>query len=238
MRRYSDFLTMLCIVFGVVIAGLTVYAVFYWYDNYTANKDAEELMAQFENSYIEEEPIENNQVNTEEPVEKPVEQPGEVNNIVNETTKPNTSTGTSYGIGTYYKDKYKIIGIISIPALKIQYPIFNVDNTATLRVGTAAIYPANVEEALNKPGNVVIAGHNYRNSRMFSKLHTLKNGDLIYITNITGQKLKYTVYNNYTANEHDFSYATRDIGEGTEISLTTCTNNASTRTVVWAKVEE
>lgn len=238
MRRYSDFLTMLCIVFSVVIAGLAVYAVCYWYDNYTANKDAEELMSQFENSYIEETPIENNQVNTEEPVEKPIEQPGQANNIVNETTEPTPSTGTSYGIGTYYKDKYKIIGIISIPTLKIQYPIFNVDNTTTLRVGTAAIYPANVEEALNKPGNVVIAGHNYRNSRMFSKLHTLKNGDSIYITNISGQKLEYKVYNNYTADENDFTYATRDTSNSTEISLSTCTNNSSTRTVVWAKVEE
>lgn len=238
MKRYSDFLTMLCIVFGVVIAGLTVYAVCYWYDNYTANKDAEELMSQFENSYVEEEPAENNQVNTEEPAEDPIEQPGQIDNTTNETTTSKPATTTSYGIGTYYKNKYKIVGIISIPILKIEYPIFNVDNTTTLRVGTAAIYPNNVEEALNKPGNVVIAGHNYRSSRMFSKLHTLQNGDSIYITNITGQKLEYKVYNNYTADEHDFTYATRDTGNSIEISLSTCTNNSSTRTVVWAKVEQ
>ena len=242
MRKYSAFLTFLCIFLTLATIGVVIYMFCYLYDNYSADKEAEELMSQFETSYVEEETLtEENTVNTEELVEEVVKP----NNTIDETNVTNTtnttnnkpSTTPSYNIGTYYKG-YKIIGIISIPTLNIQYPIFNVDNTATLRVGTAAIYPANVEQALNKSGNVVIAGHNYRNSRMFSKLHTLQNGDSIYITNIAGEKLEYKVYNNYTADEHDFTYATRNTGDAIEISLSTCTNNSSTRTVVWAKVEQ
>ena len=72
---------------------------------------------------------------------------------------------------------------------------------------------------------------------MFSKLHTLQNGDSIFITNINGVKLEYKVYNNYTAGANDFDYATRDTRGYIEISLSTCTNDASTRTVVWARAE-
>ena len=49
--------------------------------------------------------------------------------------------------------------------------------------------------------------------------------------------VEYKVYNNYTADESDFSYATRATNGATEISLTTCTTNSKTRTVVWAKVD-
>ncbi len=35
---------------------------------------------------------------------------------------------------------------------------------------------------LNKPGNTVIAGHNYRNSRFFSNNKKLNIGDKIYVT--------------------------------------------------------
>lgn len=229
MKRYGNFLTIIFIILIVLIIGVVGYMLYNWYDNYTADKSATELMTQFENEYEQEN--ENNE--DSQPAE---EQPNvEENNTQTNTNK--TGTSTSYNIGTYYKE-YKVIGIISIPKLNIQYPIFNVDNTATLRVGTAAIYPANVESKLNTPGNVVIVGHHYRNSRMFSKIHTLQNGDSIYITNILGEKLEYKVYNNYTANEYDFSYATRDVGGGTEISLSTCTNNATTRTIIWAKAEK
>ena len=109
-------------------------------------------MAQFENNYEE---IGDGQISGENPSEgvDNQDQPSqEGNNNSNpskpSTKKPTSSNGSSYNLGTYYKG-YKVIGIISIPKLKIQYPIFNVDNTATLRVGTAAIYPSNVEETLN-----------------------------------------------------------------------------------------
>ena len=236
-KKYGKFLTILCTVLALATVGVVGYMLYYLYDNYSADKSAEELMSEFENDYVEDTPVIEESEEPEEPVNEQTNEPT-TNTNTNTSTKPpkKPTTNTSYNVGTYYKG-YKIVGMISIPSLNIQYPIFNVDNTTTLRVGTAAIYPVDAEQTLNKKGNVVIAGHNYRNSRMFSKLNTLKNGDSIYITNTTGIKTEYKVYNNYTADVNDFAYATRDTGENIEISLTTCTNNETTRTVVWAKAE-
>lgn len=245
LKMYSKFLTALIIILTVFLIILVGYAIYSLYDNYTADESAEELMAQFENNYGQGDLNGNGDDSLEgDPTDETGGQgqsnEGNSNNTNPTNKKPNTSSGgsggSSYNVGTYYKG-YKVIGIISIPKLKIQYPIFNVDNTATLKIGTAAIYPSNVEETLNVSGNAVIAGHNYRNSRMFSKLYTLKNGDSIYITNSNGVKLEYKVYNNYTAGANDFDYATRDTRGYIEISLTTCTSDASTRTIVWARAE-
>lgn len=230
MKKYNTFLTVLLIILAISLIILVGYAIYTLYDNYTADKSAEELMSQFENDYETDndgEFVKGNETEIQNPL------PNE-----NNAQQTNNSSGgsSSYKVGTYYKE-YKVIGTISIPKLKIQYPIFNVDNSTTLRVGTVAIYPSNAETVLNTQGNVVIAGHNYRNSRMFSKLYTLKNGDSIYITNIYGAKMEYKVYNNYTTGSMDFDYATRNTNGYTEISLTTCTNDASTRTIIWARAE-
>ena len=235
MKKYSKFLTLLLVILTISLIVLVVYAIYTLYDDYMADQSAEDLMAQFENNY---EPTSNE----EEPIDGEIEGlPEDDNNNTTTTPAPQgtTSSGggsSSYGLGTYYKG-YKVIGLISIPKLNIQYPIFANDTTETLKVGTAAIYPANAEVALNNPGNVVIAGHNYRNSRMFSKLYKLNSGDSIYITNIYGAKLEYKVYNNYTTGSMDFDYATRETNDNIEISLTTCTTDASTRTIVWARVQ-
>lgn len=235
MKKYNAFLTILLIILAISLIILVGYAIYTLYDNYMADQSAVDLMSQFENNYEnydeEEIPDENNSEIQEQT-------PGENGNTTVQANpnKNPSSGGSSYKVGTYYKE-YKVIGMISIPKLNIQYPIFNVDNSTTLRVGTVAIYPSNAETVLNTQGNVVIAGHNYRNSRMFSKLYTLNEGDSIYITNIYGAKLEYKVYNNYTTGSMDFDYATRDTNGYTEISLTTCTTDASTRTIIWARAE-
>ena len=88
---------------------------------------------------------------------------------------------------------------------------------------------------LNQVGNTVIAGHNYRNGTFFSNLKNVNNGDLIYITDESGNRVKYTIYNKYTTGSSEFDYATRDTAGKREISLTTCTNDVQARLVVWAK---
>lgn len=237
MKKYNRFLTLLLIILTISLIILVGYAIYTLFDNYIADKSAEELMAEFESDYQDSDELDATEPNEPERIEEqenPVQQQEGNNNIPNKTTQQGGSS--SYKLGTYYRD-YKVIGIISIPKLKIQYPIFGEDNSTTLKVGTAAIYPGNAEKALNTAENTVIAGHNYRNSRMFSKLYTLESGDSIYITNIYGTKLEYKVYNNYTTSSMDFDYATRNTNGKPEISLTTCTTDASTRTIIWARAE-
>ena len=64
------------------------------------------------------------------------------------------------------------------------------------------------DAVLNTKGNVVIIGHNYRNGKFFSNNKKLSNGDKIYITD--GAR---------------------------EITLSTCTDDSSARTIILAKAQ-
>ena len=91
---------------------------------------------------------------------------------------------------------------------------------------------------LNKVGNTVILGHNYRNNSFFSNNDKIEEGDPIYITDSeTGTRIKYIVYNKYVAGSDEFEYATRDTAGKREISLSTCTDDVKSRLIIWAKEE-
>ena len=100
-------------------------------------------------------------------------------------------------------------------------------------VGTIAYGPG-----LNKVGNTVIMGHNYRNGTFFSDLYKLANNDEIYITDESGTRIKYLVYNIYETGAEDFDYASRDTAGKREISLSTCTDDVNGRIIIWAKEAE
>ena len=103
----------------------------------------------------------------------------------------------------------------------------------------ADLYHANndIDAAkLNEVGNVVIAGHNYRNGMFFSNLKKVSTGDKIKITDVNGRTLVYTVYEKYETTPEDVAYITRNVGETIEITLVTCTDNSEARIIVKAKV--
>ena len=94
-----------------------------------------------------------------------------------------------------------------------------------------------MEFGLNKPGNTVIIGHNYRNGLFFSNNKKLQNGDKVYIKDETGTTLTYTIYNKYETTPEDTSYMNRDTGGKAEISLSTCNDDSSKRLIIWAKAD-
>ena len=96
------------------------------------------------------------------------------------------------------------------------------------------MYSAN---GLNQPGNTVIAGHNYRNGDFFGNNDKLKLGDKVYITDNSGTKIKYTIYNIYETAPDDSDFIRRETNGKREISLSTCTDNSKARLIIWA-VEE
>ena len=59
--------------------------------------------------------------------------------------------------------------------------------------------------------------------------------DNIYITDDTGTKIQYKVYKNFEANASDTSFYRRDTQGKREITLSTCTEDANTRTIVLAR---
>ena len=87
----------------------------------------------------------------------------------------------------------------------------------------------------NEVGNFCIVGHNYRNSKFFSKVPTLENGDIIEITDESGKIISYSVYDKYEVVPEDVSCTSQLTDGKKEITLITCTNDSKMRVIVKAR---
>lgn len=220
--KYSNVLTIVLVIVIIAIVGLVIFLGYDMYRKYYIDKEAEDFLSQYEEQTTN--TISENTIATNtEPVIIDT-----VNQI--ETTTGGSSTGSSNNNTTTYKG-FKVLGTIEIPKTGIKYPILEKVTTKSLQVSVAYYYGP----GLNQVGNTTIYGHNYRNGAFFGKNKQLKNGDAIYITDNSGQKIKYTIYNVYTTSETDADYVTRDTKGAREISLSTCTDDSKGRLVIWAK---
>lgn len=220
--KYSNFLTIVLIVAIIFVIILVSILAVSAYKRYKNDKEAENAIGRFDNSIIQ-----NNTNNTAGGGTGLIEQ-----NVVTPGTNDNNTTSENTRPVTYYNN-FVMIGYIEIPKISIKYPILEKETVASLEQSVAVRYPDNPK--LNEPGNVVIAGHNYRNGRFFSNLKNLSTGDIIKITDGNGQTLVYTIYEKYETTPEDVAYITRDTGDNTEITLVTCTNDSNARIVVKAK---
>ncbi len=131
-----------------------------------------------------------------------------------------------------YMEGYEVKGVIEIPKTGIKYPILSSVTKKSLEIAVGIAYPENAN--LNEVGNVCIYGHNYRNGLFFSNNKKLTKGDEIYITDNKGERVIYVVYNIYETSATDAEYMIRDVAGRREISLQTCTDDSSSRIIVWA----
>lgn len=125
-----------------------------------------------------------------------------------------------------------IIGLIEIPKINISYPILSNSNEYLLKISVCRFSGP----LPNRIGNMCIAGHNYNNTLMFSKLNKLNIGDSIFITDLNNTKLEYIIYNKFRVKQNNLACTenTNDV----EITLITCNeNNNSERIVIKAKVK-
>ena len=137
---------------------------------------------------------------------------------------------------TYYNG-FIVAGYISIPKINIsRMAVIDKETPDALETSVAVRYQNN--DGLNEPGNVVIAGHNYRNGKFFSNLRNVSVGDKIIIKDVTLNELTYTVYSVFETTPEDTSFYNRDTEGAVEITLSTCTDDSSARTIVCARVEE
>ena len=202
----------------VIILGIVGFLAYYFITNYLVLKEAEDAVDSFE-EIVEELPKENVIENTV------VEPPNNQTVTTNKTTTSGTKRSTSSYRG------YNMIGTIQIPKTKVKAPVVDKVTVKSISAAVGILYGP----GLNEVGNTVLVAHNYRNGTFFSNNKKLVIGDKIYITDATGRKIEYNVYNTYTTSDMDFSYATRDTNGKREISLSTCTTDASKRLVIWAK---
>lgn len=138
---------------------------------------------------------------------------------------------TGSNVTTKYKE-FTVIGTIQIPKIDFKYPILQENNKEALETSVVLMYTS---QGLNKEGNSVITGHNYRNGTMFSKLNKLFKGDYIYITDNTGTNLKYKIYNIYEDAENENSYITRNTEGKKEITLSTYSDENKAKIIIFAK---
>ena len=137
-----------------------------------------------------------------------------------------------YGTYTASNGKtYQTVGTISIPSIKVNYPILAETTVALLKISPCKFYGPNPNEV----GNLCIAGHNYKNNQFFSKVPDLVAGDVIEITDLSGKTIKYSVYDKYVVVPEDTS-CTSQLTDGKKIvTLITCTDDNKERVIVQAK---
>ncbi len=125
---------------------------------------------------------------------------------------------------------YKVIGKLEIPKIKLSSYILSETNTKSLKVSITKLYGPEV----GKVGNLCIAGHNYRNNKMFGGIKKLEIGDEIILTDTFDRSIRYQVYDTYKTNPKDVSCLNQETGGDREITLITCTAGAIQRVIVKA----
>lgn len=124
-----------------------------------------------------------------------------------------------------------VIGLIEINKIKLLYPILSSTTEDSLKIA-----PCHYAGPLpNQVGNLCIAGHNYVDNKLFSKIHLLQIGDTIHIYDLQGNKLIYEVYATTEVDVKDVSCTSQNTNGRKEITLITCNNVTGTRVIVKAK---
>ena len=217
--KYSKLLTILLIVGIIVIIGVLSVTGFMIIKNGKIKQEAEDAVDHFQVQENEiEDNIDDNSITNEiNPIIG-------IENIVIDNNTSNSNTTNTY-------KGFPMVGTIEIPAINLKYPVLEDASKNAIEVAVG-IYDG---PGLNQIGNTTIAGHNYRDGRFFSNNKKLVEGDKVYITDTTGQKIAYVIYKIYTTSPEDSSYLDRDTEGRREISLTTCTDDAKSRLIIWAK---
>lgn len=215
--KYSKVLTVILVIVIVAILGLLGFLAYDYYQKYVVTADTSDFVDNFEGEVQDQNATDDNSDNTtdENPLDK-----------IQDTQGNNQTAKRTYkGFG--------VLGTMEIPATNFKYPILEKVTKKSIETAVAFLYGTGV----NQPGNTVIIGHNYRNGLFFSNNKKLNLGDKIYITDNSGTKLTYTIYNKFETTPEDTSFYQRDTGGKPEVTLSTCTDDSKARLIIFAKAE-
>lgn len=222
---YKKILNIFFIILLIALLCIAGYIAYKFISAKIINDDSEEYIAEFENEIGE---LEENVINDETVTEQESQEDTNVNNKAKKVNKARKSK-TKKSVKKYYN--YDICGYIRIPKTGIKYPIISTLSKQALEKGVCVEYGPGP----NEPGNTVIAGHNYLNRLFFSKNKNLNIGDKVYVTDLYGVTVEYTIYNKFETSPQDTNYMFRDTGGAPEITLATCSQNGSARLILYAK---
>ena len=132
---------------------------------------------------------------------------------------------------------YKVIGIVKIPKINLEYPILEIGNIdpesakAPMKLSIIKYWG----ETVNDYGNLSIAGHNNKDGTMFGKTKKLQKGDIVELTDLKGQTIQYSIYDIFVTDPNDVSILLPKDELVREVTLITCTNGNKERLILKAK---
>ncbi len=128
---------------------------------------------------------------------------------------------------------HKVVGIIKIPKINLEYPILETTSKETLNLSITKFWG----NKINEIGNVTLAGHNNLSGTMFGKTKNLEVGDIIELTDIQNTTLKYKIFKKYVVDPNDITVILPEQEGVREITLITCTNGNKNRLILKAREE-
>lgn len=134
----------------------------------------------------------------------------------------------------YYDSKgepYTIIATMSIPKINIEYAVLSRTSDELLKINPTKFEGYEKGPEPNEAGNLCIVGHNYLNSKFFSKVPTLSLGDTMNLTDNFGRTITYVLYDRYTVDPTDISCLDQNTNGKKEVTLITCNNDGSARVI-------
>ena len=152
---------------------------------------------------------------------------------------------SSYSVATLYANSLEnniinsestesnpfVIGIIKINKINLNYPIISSSSNDLLDISVCRF----AGPMPNEIGNLCIAGHNYVDYKLFSRINELEKNDIIEIYDLSGIKIEYNVYDIYETSANDTSCTFQDTNGKRIVTLITCNNVNGKRLIVHAK---
>ena len=224
--KYNTFLTVLLIIIIVAIVGIIGFLGYKFISSENSKKEAENFVDSWNEDTNQGNKKDEGTISTDTKIDVDVTTPEQTESTKTDSTQ--TKENTYYG--------FLMAGTIEIPKTNVKCPVLEGPaSNDKIEVAVAVQYPLNA--TLNTEGNVVIAGHNYRNGTFFSDNKKLGNGDKIYITDLNGSKVEYRVYNTFITEANDNSIYNRDTDGKREITLYSCTDDLAGRLIVQARAD-
>lgn len=155
------------------------------------------------------------------------------NKDIGENTNNTEKTYPKEEIISEYKG-YEVSAKIEIPKIRLETYILQNYSVQALKTCVTKFWGANANEI----GNFCIAGHNYRNKKMFQNLKELVIGDTFFISDNKIGKVEYEIYDIYTVIPDDVSCLSQETNNKREVTLITCTSDSKKRIIVKAKEVE
>lgn len=133
-------------------------------------------------------------------------------------------------VATQYKG-YKVTANLQIEKLRIDTCVLEDYTKNAMEVCVTKFFGPNPNEV----GNFCITGHNYITKNMFGYLYTLKNGDVLTLTDNENGTVRYKIYDKYKVRpSQTYGLSQRTNGKR-EVTLITCCNYSNERLIIKAR---